>query len=207
MADDLVPQSPRPNDPVTDDDRAPVLRRIQHAIGTDALEFDELDNRFDDVYAATTRAELEAVVADLPALAAPLPTRPEVGHPAPQNQFSFAGDIQIGGWLDVDGDISLTNLLGDSTIDLSSAKLPAEVVVTMNSILGDRRIIVPDGARAVLEGQTMLGDSRVDLAEPRPGMPTIRVRGFGLVGDVRLYSLSRVPEGIFRRIWKRLSGS
>lgn len=206
MAEDLEPQPPRPGDPITDNDRAPALYRVKQAVGTDAIAFDELDDRFASIYAATTRAELEAVVADLPTPAAPLPVRPEIGHPAPLSKFSFIGDVVISGWLDVDGDLQSTNLIGDTTIDLSSASLPDEVVVTVNNLIGDRKIIVPDGARAVLEGGSLIGDSKVLLAEPRPGMPTIRVRGIGLVGDIKLYSLSRVPEKLFRRLWKKLKG-
>lgn len=206
MADNLEPQPPRPGDPISDNDRAPALYRVKQAIGSDALQFAELDDRFDSIYAATTRAELEAVVADLPTPAAPQPARPEIGHPAPQSKFSLIGDIEISGWLDVDGDLQVTNLVGDTTIDLSSASLPDEVVVTVNNLIGDRRIIVPDGARAVLEGGSLLGDSKVLLAEARPGMPTIRVKGLSLVGDIQLYSLSRVPEKLFRRLWKKLKG-
>lgn len=204
MADQQAPVSPGPDDPIDDNDRAPVLQRIQQAVGNDALAFEQLDDRFDAIYAASTRAELEAVVADLPAAAAPVPVKPEVGHPAPASSFSLVGDIEIGGWLEVSGAIQATNLIGDTTVDLSRANLADEVVVTLNNLIGDRRVIVPDGARAVIEGTTALGDRKVELAPARSGMPIVRVRGFGLVGDVELYSLSRVPEGLFRRMWKKL---
>lgn len=207
MADDLVPQAPLPSDPVGDDDRAPALQRIRQAVGENVLPFEELDDRFAAIYAATTRAELDAVVADLPAPAAPLPAPAVVPHPAPRSSFVLIGDLSVGGGVAVDSEIRATNLIGDTTIDLSDAVLGPEVDVRVSSIIGDITVIVPDGVRASLETTTIIGERTTILSDARPGAPTIRVTGFCAIGEVKLYSLSRVPEGLFRRIWKRLKKS
>lgn len=206
MSDDIVPRPPDPADSIDDNDRAPALQRVQHAVGEDVLPFGELDDRFDAIYAASTRAELDAVVADLPAPAAPLPVRPVAAHPAPRTSFVLAGDLEVRGAVSVSDGLKATNIIGDTTIDLSEAELGDDVVITINSVIGDTTVILPDGVRATLEASTVLGDRKVRLSDPRPGTPIVRVTGFSVIGDVNLYSLSRVPEGIFRRIWKRLSG-
>lgn len=206
MSDDIVPRPPEPSDPIDDNDRAPALHRVQQAVGEDRLPFDELDDRFDAIYAATTRSELDAVVADLPAPAAPPPVRPAAAHPAPRSSVVLVGDLEVRGPLSVSDGLKATNIIGDTTIDLTEAELGADVTITINSVIGDATVIVPDGVRASLEATTVLGDRIVRLSDARPGSPIVRVNGFSVIGDIKLYSLSRVPEGIFRRIWKRLSG-
>ncbi len=206
MSSDIEPRAPGPADPIDDNDRAPALQRIQRAIGEGELEFAELDDRFDAVYAAATRAELEAVVADLPAQAAPEPITPVAAHPAPRSSFVMFGDLEIRGQVSVTGSLRATNVIGDTTIDLSAAELGDDVTITISSVIGDTTVIVPDGVRASLEANTILGDRKVVLSDGREGSPIIRVNGLSLIGDVNLYSLSRVPESIFRRIWKRLAG-
>ncbi len=182
-----------------------MLQRIKHAVGEDNLPFEQLDDRFDAIYAASTRGELEAVVADLPAPAAPVPVRPTVAHPAPRSSFSLIGDLEVGGEVSVEGDLKAVSIVGDMTIDLSNAIIPGDVTITVNSIIGDTTVIVPDGVRASLECNSIVGERKVLLSEARAGAPIIRIVGFSVLGDVRLYSLSRVPEGLFRRIWKRLT--
>jgi hypothetical protein len=59
------------------------------------------------------------------------------------------------------------------------------------SLLGDLRIIVPEGVDAELGGFGVLGDRKVELAPVplRPGAPSIRIRSFGLLGDVTIRSM------------------
>ena len=197
--------APRPGDTPHEHERQTMIRRIQQAMVEGHLDFEQIDDRFDAVYRAETRADLAAVVADLPAPVAPPP--PEIAHPVALTGFNLFGDSKIGGWVDVDGDLSHGVLFGDIVIDLSSARLPPEVTVRTFSLFGDTVVIVPDGVRASADAVTLLGDRRVDLSPPRPGMPTVRVKAVGLLGDVKLYALSRVPEGKFRRLWRLLRGA
>lgn len=54
-------------------DRQAMVDRIQQALAEDAIDFAEIDERFAKVYAATTRAELEAAASGLPELRRPPP--------------------------------------------------------------------------------------------------------------------------------------
>lgn len=202
---ELSPPSPLPEDPVSEDDRSVAVRRVQDALAREELGFDDLDERFDAIYRSTSRGELEAAVSDL--TAPPAPATPGPAHPLPRNNTSLIGDLKVGGWVDVTGNLSYGTLIGDITIDLSSATLPDEVEITVWNIIGDATVILPDGARASLEGVMVLGDRKTDLADPWVNGPLIRVRSFKLIGDSKLYSLSRVPEGRFRKLWRRLRQS
>ena len=72
MSDSEAPM-PRPSDPVGEHERQATIQQIQGAMADGDVEFEELDDRFAQVYRAETRAELAAVVADLPQRPRPAP--------------------------------------------------------------------------------------------------------------------------------------
>lgn len=193
---------PRVGDTPDDHERETMVRRIQQAMAEGLIQFEEIDDRFDAIYRAETRADLAAVAADLPTPASPSPT---IGHPLPSSNFSVFGDIKIGGWVEVTGgEMRCSTVFGDTVLDLSTAVLPAELTIRTSSVFGDLTVIVPDGTRAVAEGMTVFGSRKVDLSMARQGAPIVRVKLSHFFGDVRLYSLSRVPKGKFRKLWRRL---
>lgn len=195
---------PMADDPVSEHERQSTVRKIQRAMVEGHVDFDELDDRFTRVFEAETRSELAAVVADLPS--PPAPAAAFAGHPAPATSISLFGDVKVGGWLAVRNDLTAFALFGDIVIDLSTASLPDDVTITAYSVFGDTTVIVPDGVGATIEGVTLFGDRKSALSPARLGAPTVRVVSYKLFGDVKLYSLSLVPEGPFRRLWRTLRG-
>ena len=190
----------------SDEDRQAIILTVQQALAEDLIAFDEIDDRFARAYNAETQAELRQVVADLPDLRRS-PPRPELRHLAPANSMKLIGDTKISGWLAVDDDISVTNLIGDALIDLSTADIPAAgVTITAFGLIGDIKIILPDGVRVQAEAFSLIGDTKKVLSPALPGRPTVRVKGQLLLGDVSVYSLSQVPDGAFRRLWAALRG-
>ena len=196
-------QSPVPSDAgISDADRQATVLQVQHAMVQDQIRFEELDDRFAAIYKAQTRGELEAVVQDLPV--PPAPVGPPPAHPISASNLALFGDIKIGGWVSADQDLSCATLFGDVVIDLSTAVLTRDIRVTSRSLFGDVTVIVPDGARASLQSLQLFGDRKEDLAPPLPGAPTVTVVAQQAFGDCKLFSLSRVPEGKFRRLWRAL---
>ena len=204
--DDLVqpPGGPNPNAPITEYERQATVDRIQQALAHGLIDFSEVDDRFELVFGAQTRAELEAAVGDLPPQAQPPPPQ-DSRHLAPANSFSLIGTVKIGGWLSVGGSISASTLIGEVVIDVSSAAIPEQGLdISANCGIGDIKIIVPDGARVQASVVTLVGDRKEVLAPPVSGGPIIRVKAFSVVGDAKVYSLSEVPEGALRRAWAAL---
>lgn len=179
-----------------------MIRHIQMAMSREELRFDEIDDRFAAVYSAGTRAELDQVIADLPTPPAPIPPAP--GHPVPRQSSAFLGDVKVGGWIEIQSDMTYGTVLGDVVIDLSSANLPDGVTINIWNFAGDTTVILPDGVRSTLEGFMAIGSRKVDLTDPRHGAPLVTVKVFKLLGDTKLFSLSRVPEGRFRKLWRKL---
>lgn len=188
----------------TDADRQAMIDRIQQALAEDQLDFAEIDDRFSLVYAATTGAELQAAAADLPELRQPPPPA-AARHLAPQSSFSLFGDVKIGGWLAVDGDLDITTGFGAIIADLSSADLSTrEVTVTARSVFGTVKVIVPDGARVQTQVFSVFGDRKEVVTAGSVGGPLVRVRSYTVFGSTAVYSLSAVPVGALRRMWTAL---
>lgn len=181
-----------------------MVDRIQQALAEDHIEFHEIDDRLEKVYAANSGAELELAGAGLPELRQP-PPPVAARHLAPASSTSIVGDVKIGGWLAVDEEMAVFSAIGDVVVDLSSASIPADgVTVKVRSLIGDVKVIVADGARVQLDVSTVIGDRKSVLSPPVEGAPVVRVKCFSLIGDAKVYSLSEVPEGALRRLWRSL---
>ena len=201
----IVPSPSEHPDPqvtrIGDADRAAVVGQIQQAMASGHIGFEEIDERFEKAYAAKNRSELEAVVADLPSVAAPsAPT-----HPAPSLDVNLLGDLERGGFADTGDGYTSVTLFGDTKLDLSSVHPQGgDTAITCWSLFGDIKVIVADGVRVQRGGVAVVGDTKERLVPPIAGMPLIKVNAYTLFGDVKVYSLSQVPEGRLRAWWKKV---
>ncbi len=196
-----------PSSTPTDFERQAAVDRVQQALAEDIIQFEEVDERFAAIYGAMTRDELEAALGGLPVPVQPPPPAP-ARHLAPRSSFTLIGDVKIGGWVAFDQVVDATALIGDVTIDLSSAVIPAGgISVSGRVFAGDVRVIVPDGARVQVEATALIGGRKERLTPPAPNGPLVRVKMMSVIGECAVYSLSEVPVGPLRRLWAALRSS
>lgn len=189
------PVAPRETDAVrgaeavraSDAEREAVVERLRIASVEGRLTFEELTERSEAAYAAVTRGELDRITADLPGMGAP------GANPAPRQEkrkFSAVmGDCKERIVGRIDGPLEAVAVMGDVELDLRGAQVPTgEIAVTATAVMGDVKIIVPDGVSVELSGHAFLGDRRVRVREPRPGarVPVVRVTAHAVMGDVKI---------------------
>lgn len=191
-------------EPIGDNDREVTRRVVQDALAKEQIDFDELDDRFEAIYAASNRAELDAVIADLPTPPPPVPVSIPRGHPIAGAALALFGDIERGGNIEIGSTLSCITVFGDVRLDLSTAHIEDGTTVTVWSLFGEVQVIVPDGIRVAQRGLTIFGDQKAVLSPPFGQAPTITVSSWLIFGDTEIYSLSQVPEGRLRRLWKAL---
>jgi hypothetical protein len=172
----------------SDADREAIVTRLQTALGEGRIDLDEFGQRATVAYEATTLAELEVVVADLPSEAPP-PVE-IVGTRVPEAVSSIFGDVRLAG-----GSVPqrASTVFGDVRIDLRGLRTGAERIdLHLSAVFGDVDVIVAEGVDAELHGWTVFGDRRTELAPvPRiAGTPRIVVRARTVFGDLRLRSLA-----------------
>ena len=184
--------SPTPAVRASDAEREAVVTRLQIAVGEGRLDLDEFGQRAAAAYAAGTTAELAELVADLPGPG--LETRPAVevvGERGDRAVSSVFGDIRVSPTTGPPERAS--TVFGDIRIDLRGLRSSAETLhLQLGTVFGDVEVIVSEGVAAEIEGWTVLGDRRTELAPVQrlPGTPRVLVRGRTVVGDLRLRSLA-----------------
>ncbi|MFC4051910.1 DUF1707 domain-containing protein [Actinomadura syzygii] len=188
---DAVPgQAPEPGPEViraSDAEREAAVERLRIASVEGRLTFEELTERTEAAYAAVTRGDLDRITADLPGMGAP------GANPAPvqvQRKFSAVmGDCKERIVGRIDGPLEAVSVMGDVELDLRGAQVPSGVVdITATAVMGDVKIIVPDGVTVELTGRAFLGDRKVNVRDPHPGarVPVVRVTANAVMGDIKI---------------------
>ncbi|MGO9159680.1 MAG: DUF1707 domain-containing protein [Streptosporangiaceae bacterium] len=190
----------------SDAERDAAVERLSAATGEGRLTLEEFSQRMERATAARTRAELDRLVADLPADAGAPGTAVAGRAPAgPSWHVSPIGGLRVYGPWRMDRHVVVISLVGGTRLDLSQAELAApEVTLTKVSLVGGVRVWVPAGIRVEASGFSLIGGTRVDGPEPGPGTPTVHIRAFSLVGGVRIYRGGLAPpSGTDRRSGRR----
>jgi uncharacterized protein DUF1707 len=168
----------------SDSEREATVAHLREAAAEGRLDVEELVNRIDAAYAATTRAELEPLTADLPA-----PTGAALAA-APDRRATgfvlsiFGGSDRAGRWR-VAERLRVVNIFGGADLDLREATLTApDIRITVISIFGGSDIIVPEGMHAELSSFALFGGDDLKLSgpEPAPGAPVVHVRCVSIFG-------------------------
>ena len=170
----------------SDAERDATVERLSRAAGDGRLTLEEFSGRMEQATAAKTRAELDRLVADLPAEPA---VAGAVAVPGPATwHVSPVGGLRVSGPWRMARHVIVASIVGGTWLDLSQAQLAArEATLTTVSLVGGTRIMVPPGIRVETSGFSLVGGTRVEgAAEPGPGAPTVFIRAFSLVGGVRI---------------------
>jgi hypothetical protein len=150
------------------------------------LTFDELAQRTELAYDATTGAELQRLVADLPDVASDAAV---VVKPRKQRRWSVAllgGCDRRGRWRPAPRSVAVA-VMGGVKLDLRDATIEGdELVITAFALMGSVDIIVPEGIEVDLGGFALMGGNEHKPGEVsvRPGTPVVNVRAFSLMGGV-----------------------
>jgi hypothetical protein len=174
----------------SDAEREATVARLREAAAEGRLTVEELDERIDAAYGASTRAELEPLTADLPEGSAPT-GRVERGGGGTSFLLGLLGAGDRRGRWRVAERVTVINVLGGADLDLREATLAAgEVTIRVFSILGGSDIIVPDDVQVELSSFALLGGDELKLTgpEPPPGAPVVHVRTFSLLGGTDVKS-------------------
>jgi len=173
----------------SDTDRDAVVTRLHEAVGEGRIDLDEFGQRAEAAYAAVTRAELDRLVADLPADA--VPPVEIVGQRGAPEVSSVFGDVSL--TVAADPPQRVSTVFGDVRIDLRGMRTSARRVdLYLSSVIGDIDVIVAEGVDGELHGRTVIGDRKVDLTPVRriAGTPLVVVHAKAVMGDLRLRSLA-----------------
>jgi class 3 adenylate cyclase len=167
----------------TDREQAAALLR-EHCV-EGRLTLDEFSARLDALYAASTDAELAAVLRDLPE---------RMSEPARGKRRSWLvtvlGSVQRRGPWQVPKRIFAFSLIGSPDLDFRHAVIDAEEVrITSFALMGALTAIVPAGVDVELGGLALVGGNDFVTKEdvpPSRGGPRLKIRCYALFGGARI---------------------
>jgi hypothetical protein len=177
----------------SDAEREGVVERLREASVEGRLTLAELTERTEAAYLAQTQAELAQLTSDLPG-GAPHPMQAPQAYGRPSGSArqwiaAVLGDDKRTGTWRIDQGIGAVCVMGDITLDLRQAEVRTnQVDIMVICVMGDVKIIVPDGVDVDLSGMTFMGDKKVKVVEAPPGhnAPVVRVRAYVVMGDVKI---------------------
>jgi hypothetical protein len=202
MAEPLPPVSPRA--------REEKINELSRLFANDDLTLEDLEQRIERVYKASTGAELEAITADLRMLPTPATARgaralaraggqsagavvPSSVDVAPSRLLAIMSTTRRLGRWSVPRELDVLALMSDTRLDLTAAALPEGVVTLhVNAIMASFRIIVPPGMRVINQMHSFMADVRSAADEVLPDetishdAPIIRLTGTACMAEVKI---------------------
>jgi class 3 adenylate cyclase len=182
-----------PTERVADADRDRTVLLLREHVVEGRLTLDDFSERTGRALQATTRGDLDAVMADLPEARAGL-TEPSTGvrtgrrwHVAVMSGHSTKGRWRIS------GKTSAVAVMGGCDLDLRRAEIDGpEVEITAVAFWGGIKVIVPEGFDVELRGFSFMGGRSLRLRDVPivRGSPRIVIRGFAVMGSIDVVSRS-----------------
>jgi hypothetical protein len=173
--------------------RERVVEQLSEHFARDHLTLDDLEVRMARVYSATTPAEIDALVEDLPALAmgAPVTVTPDAYAPTPklkERLIAIMSGISRRGLWKIPRRLRVVAVMGGVDLDLRQAELPPGVTeIHAFVFMGGLQVRVPPGVRLETEGFAFMGGFEDRVHDPgvaRADAPVVRVTGVAIMGGV-----------------------
>ena len=175
-----APVEPR----VGDRERHAADEHLRAAVGDGVLTLSEYDERAGQLWAARTRREVEALLADLPGL------QPVVAAPPARTTGRARRAVAVMSETEVTGPLAPRQvaegwaLMGKAVVDLRRADLADGTRVRAGALMGEVEVQVPPGTVVHLSGLTLMGERKVRVA-PGNG-PVVHVDAYALMGSVNV---------------------
>ena len=187
MEPDRRPEPRTPPIRASDQERDATVQRLQVAFAEGRLDDGEFDERMRAALAARTRADLDRLLADLPAgtaTPAPRPAGPASGPAPGRHVIAYKNSVRHAGRWRVPGSFRAVIYKGSGVFDLRAAELTAPVTDFLAvAYKSDIQIVVPPGVRVEMSG---FGATRDDewTGDLPSDAPVVRVRAFAYKGIV-----------------------
>jgi hypothetical protein len=193
---------------VSDAEREHVVGLLQKAIGQGLITLDEFSDRTDSALAARTRAELNAVLMDLPGMVHPETRQADVPAPKPKLELrnTMSKLRRSGRWV-VPRELIVRNKMGACDLDFTDAQIDHPVVdVEFDVTAGSVKMLLPEHA-TVDADDLQVAAGKVDnkiATGAVPGRPHFVLKGIVRAGSVKIKrpTYLRIGSLVIRFPWK-----
>jgi hypothetical protein len=174
--------------------RERAIRVLSDGYAYDALTEDEFEWRLGQLSLANSPAEVQAIIADLPApgaspLTATYAGGTYAGVPAPPEEriSSIMSEVHREGPWRLPMRLKVSAVMSNVRLDLRRAVIPPGCVIEVKAIMAAVYIIVPPGLPVEFDVSPIMGTVRNESARypAAMGAPVVRVKGSALMAEVR----------------------
>ena len=167
--------------------RERIIEQLKHHYANDELTEAEFESRLKEAYAARTIPDLENIVADLSAPAAP-PTDTRISATLSGQEQKLTGVVPR--------EITVRSRMGYVELDLRDAKFaPGVTTIDVRSFMGYVEIHLPVGVRVESRGRALFGYfALTGLDEDSPSV--VRITGRAMFGYVEVTLPDALAEEI-----------
>ena len=176
------------------DRREAAIQQLADSFAADLLTIDQFDERVARAHGATTIAELDALVADLPPPAGakstalvPLTVEPALTERPKRFRAWFGSLERHGAWV-VPAELSVSPVFGSAVIDFREARFAAQTItLDAHVVFGTLEVIVPPQLAVECEGSSIFGSIESHggtVADPE--RPLLRIIGTALFGTIEV---------------------
>jgi hypothetical protein len=163
---------------VSDAEREHVVSLLNKAVGRGMITLDEFTTRTDTALAAVTRADLNAVLIDLPGM-----VNNELAHARTELKNTMGTTTRKGHWV-VPRELVIRNTLGSTNLDFTAAEVPPVVDVDLDVSLGSVKLLLPSTASVNIDGVEVQAGEIKDKVRNGVGNPHFQVHGYVRGGTV-----------------------
>jgi len=187
----------------TQEQRERVISALQSHFALDHLDVEEFERRLTVAHSADTDAEIEALVSDLPALAASTTALATTGAASASVALALPQEVPAlatmrgimsattrrGQWV-VPQTLIIKSVMSATELDFRDAKFPAGPVdIHIQTVMSSVELTVPPGLAVEADGFAILGSfEQIDRVSstPDPNAPRLRVHGRAILGSVEI---------------------
>lgn len=172
---------------VSDAEREHVVSLLNKAVGRGMITLDEFTTRTDTALGAVTRADLNAVLIDLPGM-----VNADVASVGPRIELknTMGTTTRKGVWV-VPPELVVRNTLGSTDLDFTEATMPPSVLIDLDVSLGSVKLLLPEGASVNIDGVEVTAGEIKDKVRNGVGQPHFVLRGAVRGGSVLIKQKKR----------------
>ena len=163
---------------VSDAEREHVVTLLNKAVGRGMITLDEFTVRTDTALAAKTRADLNAVLMDLPGM-----VNNELARERTELKNTMSTTTRKGHWV-VPNELVIRNTLGTTNLDFTTAEVPPVVNVDLDVSLGTVKMLLPAGASLNFDAVEITAGEVKDKVRNSAGTPHFQLKGVVRGGTV-----------------------
>lgn len=193
---------------VSDAEREHVVNLLQKAIGQGLITLEEFTERTDSALAARTRAELNAVLIDLPGMTHKDSSAPEdapAARPRLELRNTMSKLSRTGRWA-VPRELVVRNKMGACDLDFTEAAIDHDVVnIELDVTAGSVKLLLPQQAAVDVDDlQLAAGKLENKIPAGTTGQPRFILRGIVRAGSVTVKRPTYIRIGalLIRFPWK-----